>query len=246
MSYGNMRSFQKERDRALEQATIKGTLQKNGCSNEERLGLKRELYNTYVDAYEQRTEVGLVLYQPYLDAFKRLVQSPNVIDLGSGPGRDARYLQHQGLQVLCIDFAAEALKKCSRKGLETRCLNYETELDAAINEATIGGVWTNCSLTTTPRANIEEILNVLYRKLLPGAPAFFGFIESTWEEEGWINPGDKYSIPRFRFRSNRRAIAEMLQRHGFSMYSLQVLSRQASGKNTYLNYLCRKAENDGG
>lgn len=241
MNYKDIQAFQKERCRAREQATLHKTLRVNVLSDRERLGLKQELYNVYADAYERRTAAGLLLYQPDLDAFRAMVPSSNIVDLGSGPGRDASYLQKQGLHVLCVDFATEALKKCSRKGLETLCINFELELDSAMNDATLGGLWTNCSLTTTPRVKIEEILQVIYRKLLPGAPAFFGFIEDSIEKEGWIEPGDKYSLPRFRFRSSRHTLMAMLQHAGFFIHSQRVIPAEISGKNTYLNYLCVKS-----
>ncbi len=212
-------------------------------NDQDRIGMKQELYNRYSGEYERRTEGGLILFQRELDLFSNLTQGGKIIDLGSGPGRDAIYLQKKGTYVLCCDFSLQMLDRCSAKGLETRLMNYEAEL-GLFPDSSLDGLWTNCSLTTTPESKIEIVLKEIYRILKPNSPAFFGFIEGDFREEGGISPDRKYELPRFRFRANRKQIKDLIEKSGLKMINFGVVPKEISGKNTYLKYLCTKLADD--
>ena len=208
-------------------------------SDDERLGIKKELYDKYAKEYEKRTSKAPYLYQMEIARFSRLVKSKKIVDLGSGPGIYAQELKKYGLDPLCCDFSPEMLKLCILRGLEVRLMNYEQEMDIFEDES-LGGLWTNCSLTTTPKNKVQEILKEIHRKLIPGAPVFFGFIESENENEGWIDSDWKYRLLRFRFRSNRDNIGKMLRENGFKIDAFTEISREKCGKNDYVNFICTK------
>ena len=208
-------------------------------SDDERLGIKKELYDKYAKEYEKRTDEAHYLYQREMARFSRLAKSSKIVDLGSGPGIYAQELKKYGLDPLCCDFSPEMLKLCILRGLEVRLMNYEQEMDIFEDES-LGGLWTNCSLTTTPKNKVQEILKEIHRKLIPGAPVFFGFIESENENEGWIDSDWKYRLLRFRFRSNRDNIGKMLRENGFKIDAFTEISREKCGKNDYVNFICTK------
>ena len=228
-----------QEERARKEATGETILIPNPFDDSDRLGVKQELYNTYAGEYERRTESGLILFERELRLFRDLTPDLRVIDLGSGPGRDANYLSHLGLHPLCCDFSIEMLRRCEDRCLETRLMNYETDLEL-FEDNSLGGLWTNCSLTTTPQSKIRDILREIYRILMPGAPAYFGFIEAKDYAEGWVNPDFKYSLPRFRFRANRAYIKRLIEEQGFDVIHFDVIPKETSGKNTYVKYVCLK------
>lgn len=213
------------------------TLNKNTFSDEDRLGLKQELYNSYSESYASRTLGGSWIYKSDYDYFSSLL-SPNskIIDLGCGPGRDAKELKNRGIQVLGVDFSKFALKFANNLGIETKLLDYESELHVLKYE--FDGMWTNCSLTTTPLDKMISIFGVLHNMLKPGAPAFFGFIEGKKYEEGWFHSDEKYNLPRFRFRDNIEGLTNLLESNDFKIKRLRRIPKEINGKNNYANFIC--------
>ena len=207
----------------------------------DRLEIKRELYNCYSDEQEGRTFDGAWLYKPDYDFFASLI-SGRVLDLGCGPGRDALELKIKGLDVLGVDFAKFALRKTKAKGIETRQLNYETDLNI-FPDSYFDGMWTNCSLTTTPRNKIQEVISELKRIVKPTGILFFGFIEGPSYQEGWINPDKKYSLPRYRFRDTREGLRDLINSTGLKVIHTRIIPKAISGKNTYVNIYAIKPIN---
>jgi SAM-dependent methyltransferase len=199
----------------------------------DRLAIKQELYNGYSSEYEERTSEAVWVYQPDYDLFASLV-SGTVLDLGCGPGRDAAQLQQRGLHVLGVDFARFALRRAGNKGIETRELNYETDLHV-FPSACFDGIWTNCSLTTTPRHKILLIIADLKRILKPAGVLFFGFIEGPQYQEGWIKPDKKYALPRYRFRDTRFGLRAMVDSTGLRVVHTRVIPQTVAIKNTFVN-----------
>jgi SAM-dependent methyltransferase len=212
------------------------TLELNVLSDVERIGIKRELYNSYADSYDARTLSGFSLYKREYDLFASRMIGKKVLDLGCGPGRDAVELTRRGLSVFGVDLAQHALRKAQARGIETMCLNYEADLWKLYGKS-FDGLWTNCSLTTTPRYKIKGMLGELSALLPCGAPAFFGFIEGN-PSEGWMVPDWKYELPRFRFRDTREGICSLLSSNGFEPVYVNILPKEVSGKNTYVNVHC--------
>lgn len=40
-----------------------------------------------------------------------------LLEIGSGPGRDGRFFQENGIEVVCIDLSPEMIRLCRQKGL---------------------------------------------------------------------------------------------------------------------------------
>lgn len=40
-----------------------------------------------------------------------------LLEIGAGPGRDSKYFQDQGLDVVCIDLSPAMIELCRQKGL---------------------------------------------------------------------------------------------------------------------------------
>ena len=218
------------------EATGITTLLQQVITDADRLGLKQELYNRYACEYAARTQNGAWLYAPDYDFFcSRLQLGARVLDLGCGPGRDARELSRRGMSVFGIDFANYALNRCT--GIETKCLDYESQLSELVGQR-FDGLWTNCTLTTTPREKIVQVVTELSALLPVGASAFFGFIEGPRAQQGWISADWKYDLPRYRFRDSREGITQLVTSCGFIPIHTRIIPRELSGKNTYVNLHC--------
>lgn len=90
---------------------------KNNSENESQDKTK-ETYIKHFDLYKQNTpnEVSGE-FVGWMDNFIiRLPQGGKVLEIGAAIGRDARYMRHAGLDVLCVDIIPEALENLKADG----------------------------------------------------------------------------------------------------------------------------------
>ncbi|HLP79913.1 MAG TPA: class I SAM-dependent methyltransferase [Acidobacteriota bacterium] len=219
-------------DKIREFATGCAPLTADVCESD-RILIKQELYNAYSAQYEGRTKYCAHLYEKDYDFFRMSVDG-RVLDLGCGPGRDAQQLSLRGLSVLGVDLSAYALMRAADKGIETRQMNYEKDL-RVFSDGYFDGVWTNCSLTTTPLAQIRVVLSELYRITKPTGALFFGFIEGMGRDEGWLPADKKYALPRYRFRDTPTGLRQIVCDAGFIISHVRTIPKEVAGKNTYIN-----------
>ncbi|HEY5574677.1 MAG TPA: methyltransferase domain-containing protein, partial [Anaerolineales bacterium] len=79
----------------------------------------RETYNRHAQAREASAPQPWKLEERL--NFLKLVQQEekqNLLEIGAGPGRDGKFFQDHGLEVICIDLAPEMVQLCRQKGLK--------------------------------------------------------------------------------------------------------------------------------
>jgi len=93
-----------------------------------------------------------------------LPRPAKIIDIGCGPGRDAKIFSAMNLDVVGIDFsskmievAKENLPSCSFHVMDIESLKFPPE--------TFNGAWANCSLLHIPKKNIPRVLHKIYQIL---------------------------------------------------------------------------------
>lgn len=127
-----------------------------------------------------------------VDAFaNRLIRNSLVLDLGSGSGRDSKYLLTQGFSVVSLDF--------SRKMLEVGQCSGVASVQADIVELpfradVFAGIWACASILHLPLANHDQALREMLRVLAPGGLAAVSM--KAGSGEGW---GQGKSIQRQRW-----------------------------------------------
>jgi len=118
----------------------------------------RETYDKYAKAFENNTKDLLNEYLlPDARQFVRFIHGRNVLDIGSGPGRDSLFFKQNGLRPLCIDNSIEMIKLCEEKGLQAREMDM-WDMKLHLNRV-FNGVWANTSLLHVPKKNIHFIIS---------------------------------------------------------------------------------------
>lgn len=88
-----------------------------------------------------------------------------VLDLGCGPGQDARSLARAGFAVVAMDASPEMLRQAAMsEGVETRLGTFADLSDIA----TFDAVWASFSLLHAPKAEFPGHLAAIRRALKPG------------------------------------------------------------------------------
>lgn len=166
-------------------------------------------YDERVD-YREKREV-----QPWkiseinkiLDYFEK-ESKVNLLDLGSGPGKQGRIFKDNGIDVTCIDISEEMVQACKTKSLKAYemdfyNLNFENE--------SFDVVWSMNTLLHVPKNSIDKVLSNIKRILKPNGICYIGIyggydFEGIWQE-------DSYNPKRFFSFYNDNRIKEIVEKH---------------------------------
>ncbi len=128
-------------------------------------------------------------------AFLSLLQREHkrtLLEIGSGPGRDGRFFQDNGLEVTCIDLSPEMVRLCLEKGLNARVMDM-TELD--FPPGSFDAIYAMNSLLHLTKAELPGVLRKISDVLRPRG-LFFMEVYGGDDFEGIWEP-DKNDPKRF-------------------------------------------------
>ena len=78
-----------------------------------------DTYNKMAIEYDnETTDFWQRFPRSIIKEFGVRVKGGKILDVGSGPGRDALLLQDFGCQVTCLDASTKMVEMCKEKGLE--------------------------------------------------------------------------------------------------------------------------------
>ena len=86
----------------------------DNLTNEDKINLVKNTYNSIAKKY---VDVFFEDYfdQKYIDRFLKDLSGTKILDAGCGIGRECKYVQEKGFEVLGIDFAEEIIKEAQNK-----------------------------------------------------------------------------------------------------------------------------------
>ena len=142
-------------------------------------------------------------------AFVELLRSEGrirLLEIGTGPGRDAIPFRDDGLEVAGIDLSAENVRRCVEAGIDCRQASL---FEIPFEDGAFPAAWTMSTLLHVPDARIHDALREVTRVLEPGAPIAIG----TWggHDAEHYRTYEGIDIPRFfsdRADDRWRAILE--------------------------------------
>lgn len=144
-----------------------------------------------------------------LDQIAGLVASEPVLEIGSGPGWDADYLESKGVNVRRTDAVAAFVTKQRRAGHEAHQLD--------VRSAELGGPYAaivaNAVLLHLSRADFAVVLGRLRDAL--AATGHLAFTVKEGEGEAWVT--DKLIRPRYFVYWSEEAVREVLSGCGLTV-----------------------------
>lgn len=195
-----------------------------------------EFYDVYSTEYtETRGENSFIPdhLEKEFSAFMEKLPGKNVMDLGSGPGRDALFFKEKGLHPICVDISTAMVRTCKGKGLETVQMDIEN-LD--FENFSFDGVWAYASLVHIPKKRIYNTLARIREILKPSGVFFVGMVEG--DSEMLYQSKDKPDRKRFFALYQDEEFRKILSEY-FTIIDSRYFSTPKGEK--YLNYLCRRA-----
>ena len=133
--------------------------------------------------------------------FIRMLEGrPDVLEIGTGPGRDAAGFVACGLDLCGIDLSSAHASLASRRGALVAVASVRA---LPFADRSFGALWSMSTLMHVPNVAIAAALSEVRRVLRPGAPAAIGVWGGT-NVEG-LHDADAYDPPRlFSRRSDSR------------------------------------------
>jgi ubiquinone/menaquinone biosynthesis C-methylase UbiE len=132
----------------------------------------------------------------------------NLVEVGTGPGRDAMEFMKAGLRVSGIDLSAEHVKMAQAVGAQA---TQASMFNLPYARRSFDAGWTMSTLVHVPDSRFEDAMNEITSALQDGAPLAIG-LWGGFDEE-LISTVQDIQPPRFfSLRSHDRA-REMLAKH---------------------------------
>ena len=174
--------------------------------------------------YEAAAELYVATSRPvsgdlaaYLDRFAELVGSGTVLELGSGPGHDAAYLEEQhGLRVRRTDATPAFVERLRRQGHEADLLDARSD-DLG---GPYDGVLADAVLLHLDPAQVEELLVRARSAVAPGGA--LGVTLKEGDGSAWSTA--KLDVPRHFTYWREPDLRAVLARTGWSVASLDHVS----------------------
>lgn len=194
------------------------------------LEITRNSYQDAADKYAQRSRTATGGgYSPFLDSVAGLLPGGRVLELGSGPGWDADYLERLGLTVQRSDLTPAFVEMMRAGGHDARVLDARTD--------DLGGPWdgvlANAVLLHLNRDEFATVLARVAQAVRPGG--VFAFTLKEGDGEGWSEA--KLELPRWFVYWREPDVRSALKQTGWTVLSLD----HASGRSDdWLNIIARR------
>lgn len=101
------------------------------------------------------------------DRFMKMLPSrAKIIDIGCGPGRDAKIFSDHGFNVIGIDFSSKMVE-AAKQHAPLASFNVMDIENLVFPPASFDGAWANCVLLHLPKRNIPSVLEKIHASLNP-------------------------------------------------------------------------------
>jgi len=161
--------------------------------------------------------------------------SQNLLEIGSGPGRDGLFFQENGLHVTCIDLSPVMVELCREKGLHAEVMDAR-KLD--FPESSFDAIYCMNSLLHISRSELPDILLQMDRLLKPDGLVYIGVYGGVDQEGIWE---DDYYTPKrfFSFYSDENI--QKVVGQVFDIQSFEQILPEPDAKRIFQSLLAKKS-----
>ena len=172
-----------------------------------------EVYDRTADGYEAHTaDFWAKMPQPaFIETFAAALDGLRVLDVGSGPGRDAQIFFERGLRPICLDASVAMARLAAQKRLTSMQADFA---HLPFGDASFDGVWAYTSLLHVPKAQVDRPLAEIRRVLKRGGIFGLGLFEGASEEYRDVRGNGN---PRWFSYYLAEEVYDLLVRHGFRL-----------------------------
>lgn len=197
----------------------------------------KKLFNKYALEYKRKTQSGVKLLEKDRQTFLSYIKpGGDILDLGSGPGRDSEIFQKSSYIPTAFDISEENIKICQSKKVKTVTGDI-CDVNKYFTPNSFDGVWANCSLTNwLPREKISNIIQQLLTITKKNGVIFIGSVVGNFS--GW-EVDEKYDqMPRYNNHWDITELKKILEESGLkNLIYERTITQQESGRKPYINLI---------
>jgi 8-oxo-dGTP diphosphatase len=174
-------------------------------------------YDVSAVAYAKNTEQ----LHPQEEAQRFLNMLPSegakIIDIGCGPGRDAKKFIDRGVDVVGIDFSPNMIEE-AKKHVPEGVFHVMDIESLTFPRETFDGAWASCSLLHLPKKNIPLVLNKIHTVLKPNGILYVSVKKGRSSEEELLVPDSRYEgLEKYWSFFEESELVDMLRHSGFNV-----------------------------
>ncbi len=169
-------------------------------------------------------------WQLLYDHFLKELKGKEVLDIGSGPGHDAKIFLEAGLSVTGIDLSRELLSSAKKKAPKASFIKMDVR-QMKFPDEFFDGVWALASLQHLPKKDLPTALNHI-RKIIKPTGIFY-FSVTRGKGEGFLEK-DRYAGNRKYFANySEEEIGDLLKQADFTDIEFLPEERQTKFWNIF-------------
>jgi len=174
-----------------------------------------QTYNDHAKEFDD-TRSSFVLSER-IDVFLELLPGKSILEVGCGPGRDARVFVDKGFQVLGTDLS-ERLLALARKKVSEATFEHMDATELHFENTVFDGVWASAVYLHLLPEDFLIALSESFRVLRQGGVIRF----SVKKGDGLIEEEDKRLIhaKRLFYLYQRKQVEEMTEKAGFEILDI--------------------------
>ncbi|MCB1118719.1 MAG: methyltransferase domain-containing protein [Chlamydiia bacterium] len=199
----------------------------------------RDSYNATAEAYRENsqkigTEMKAEAFLTYLS------MGDEVLDLGCGPGTDARYFTDQGFHVTGIDVSEKMIEMAEEAVPEGNFAVMDLE-QLSFPKEHFDAIWACASLLHTPKEQLPGVLKKLHALLKQEGILYVSLKEGVGET---LEADERYGgVKKFWSYYKQGELLSLLQEAGFSILETDVKQPSSSHQtHPWISVIARKGK----
>lgn len=194
----------------------------------------KDRFNRIAEDYHERTKDHIKNVLEYIEYFaKFLPPHAKILDVGCGPGRDAKVFTGMGFDITGIDFSEKMIElaekiapKAKFELMDFRELKFKNE--------SFDAIWFNAALFKIKKSEADRVLGEMYRVLK--RDGFMYISVKSGETEGFdIVDGEE----KFRSLYTEEKIISVLKKNKFKVIKTKT-DKKVKGDHWFINVFCKK------
>ncbi len=197
----------------------------------------KKTFNNISEEYIKRDQIVVdesIDVKKALEKFASLVpKEGKVLDIGSGGGRDSRFLANYGLKITAIDFSEKMIEgaKAIQSNIDYQVMDFER---ISFEDNQFDGVWANASLHHIPKANLSNVLTKIHG-ILKDHGTFFIKVKCGEADSLRENKKFGHKLTRYFAFYKPKELEQLITTAGFT-----ILNTEITTAGEWVDIFCKK------
>ena len=201
---------------------------------EEKISRTIQTYNEYAKKYFH-INYSIDVIKELLNIFIENLKGNKILDIGCGPGRDAKFFSDLGYDVTGIDLSEKLLEIAKKNAPKARFYLMDMR-NLDFPENTFDGIWACASFLHIPRKDAQKTLNEFYRVLRPSGVMYLSVKEGVGE--GFVKSSQYGNKERYFVYYSSSELRKLVENSRFKIFK-EIIEEEKS-KDNWINIFAKK------